>query len=58
MYVTYNDLVVRYGTREALKLVRTIEELAQIQNEIVAPFDQEVRLHRALEALNNAEIRA
>ena len=52
-YITYNDMVVRFGTKEARKMVRTIEDLAQLQGEIVAPFDQEERLLRALEALNN-----
>jgi hypothetical protein len=52
-YITYKDLVVRYGNKDARVMVRTIEMLAKIQDEIVTPFDHEIRLQRALEALNS-----
>ena len=50
--VSFNDIVVRHGKVPALELVRTIETLAQIQDEIVVPIDQEVRFRKAIEALS------
>lgn len=52
IYVTYKDLVVRYGVKAADNTTRTIEKLAHLQNEIATPLDPELRWQRALEALN------
>jgi hypothetical protein len=52
VYITYKDLVVRYGNKNARDMIRAIETLAQIQNEIVTPINQNDRLQRALDALN------
>ncbi len=58
IYVTYKDLVMRFGKSGASQMIQTIESLATIQDEIVTPFDQETRLQRALEALNDINFAA
>jgi hypothetical protein len=56
--VTYKDLVLRFGDNTAQKMMRTVESLADMQNEIVVPLDQEARFRRALEALNEINFAA
>jgi hypothetical protein len=51
--VHYNDLVDRFGKDMANKLVRCLEQLAQIQNDIIE-FDSDKRLEKALAALNDS----
>jgi hypothetical protein len=58
IYVTYKDLTVRYGNKNARTMIRTIKTLTQIQNEVVTPLDQEARLQRAIEALNKINFAA
>jgi hypothetical protein len=53
IYVTYKDLTMRFGSKGAHSIIRTIEKLARIQEEIVTPIDQEARLQHALESLND-----
>ena len=50
--ISFSDIVARHGKRPALELVRTIETLAQIHNEIVVSIDQEARFRRAIAALS------
>ncbi len=52
IYVTYNELAVRFGDPAAYNFMRTLERLASLQDNIVIPIDRERRLRRALEALN------
>jgi hypothetical protein len=52
--VTYNDLIERNGYEGARDLLRCIERLAEIKQDILS-LDNEVRLRTALVALNAAE---
>jgi len=49
--ITYQDLVVRYGDPLALDLLLTIEKLARVKDH-PHQFDEDVRLQKALDALN------
>ncbi len=53
--LTYNDLVRRYGNTQAFDLLLTIEKLARIKD-YITHMDEETRLKRALEALNNVNL--
>jgi cell fate (sporulation/competence/biofilm development) regulator YlbF (YheA/YmcA/DUF963 family) len=53
IHVTYKDLVMRFGDSTAQQLMRTVERLAQLQNNVVTPIDREERFRQALEALNH-----
>ncbi len=48
--VTYSDLVERHGQLSALKFLRTLEKMADIQPDIVS-FDCEARFQKAFQAL-------
>lgn len=51
-HITYADLVDRFGNHSARGLLRAVENLAQVKNDIVL-FDHNARFQSALEALNN-----
>ncbi len=51
-HVTFRDIEKRHGKEAALELVRTMEKLAEIQDEAVALLDYDVRFRNALEALS------
>ncbi len=53
--LTYNDLVRRFGSNQAFDLLLTIEKLARIKD-YITHMDEETRLKRALEALNNVNL--
>jgi phage gp36-like protein len=55
IYVTYDDLVSRYGQDNALQILKTIERLAEINNELEF-MDRESRLQNALDALNDTSL--
>jgi hypothetical protein len=56
-HVKFNDLVKRHGIRPALELVKRIETLARIKNDVI-PLDQEARFRKALAALSGAHYAA
>ena len=56
--ITYRDLVLRFGDRDARAMMRSVERVAQLPTEIVIPLDQEQRFRRALEALNKINFAA
>ena len=58
IYVTYKDLVMRFGDTAARKLLRAVERHAATQNAVVIPLDPEERFRRALEALNEINLAA
>jgi len=49
--ITYAELVDRFGNDNALVLVRTVEKLAQVRDDIIF-LDQNMRFQNALEALD------
>ena len=51
-YVTYKELVARYGEKLAIGLLLTIERAAKNRVKVVY-FDHEARLQKALDALND-----
>jgi hypothetical protein len=55
--ITYQDLIVCYGNPTAFDLLRLVERLARIKNEIIY-LDKEVRFQRALDALNEVNFAA
>ena len=56
--IQFQDLVKRHGQRPALELVRTIEKLALLHNDVVVPLDQEVRFRKAIDALTKISFAA
>ncbi len=52
--VTYNDLVSRFGSDRADQLLRMMENLAEIRDEIIG-LDTNARFSRALDALNDID---
>lgn len=55
--MTYQDLVKRYGQNMAFDLLLTIEKMAKIRDH-VSIVDEETRLKRALDVLDQAEMAA
>ncbi len=51
-YVTYKELVDRFGKNNARDLMRCIERLAEIRNDIIE-MDSDKRFENALKALND-----
>lgn len=50
--VTYQDLVVRYGSPAAYDLLLSVEKIARIKDDI-SHCDEDMRFRRALDALND-----
>jgi len=48
--VTYKDMTVKYGKRPAFQLLRTLEKLTHIKDEI-ASMDLEARFDKAIKAI-------
>jgi hypothetical protein len=53
-YVTYQELVDRYGHKMAFGLLLSLENSAKIRDDTTS-VDEEMRLKRVLEAMNNTE---
>jgi hypothetical protein len=49
-HVTYSEIAMRYGRRPALRILRTVETIADIRYD-TTPIDLEARFERALKAL-------
>lgn len=52
--LTYSDLIACYGRDSAQYVLRAIERLAEIKNDIQS-MDCETRLQAALDALNDVD---
>lgn len=56
-HVTFSELAMRFGKRPAFNMLRTLERLAQIRDEI-ASLDMETRFQKALQALSEIDFAA
>lgn len=54
IYVTYKDLVARYGQRPAVNTLYLLEKLTKIQHEIIS-IDMDHRFDKALKALSDID---
>jgi hypothetical protein len=55
--VTYKELVTRYGQVGAYNLLLNVEQHARTKvKDNIVHFDEEIRLQRALDAINEAPL--
>jgi hypothetical protein len=53
-YITYQEIKIIYGTRFANEILRLIERVANLQNDIM-PLDRNERLQSAFQAMKSSE---
>jgi hypothetical protein len=56
--INYNDLIARYGKRNAYVALTIIEDSAKVTKNNIVQFDFEKRLHSAFEAMRQTKMAA